>query len=201
MYRNTLSSSTYGLTQGSGQSQSQSSEVGSYQGTTRFFVRIFKLCVPDLTTNNTPGISKECGFSPSEEFQLYLSYATVISHFSLSGGTNEPQVFFVPRQLTKNGSRILRKPIYTYTDDLAFRRLVFLTSYQHCPRSLRTEKSVLLDYRTKMATSKFQDAVYDVCVKIPKGKVSTYGHLAKAIASHPRAVGGALRRNPHGKHS
>ncbi|CAM9629696.1 unnamed protein product, partial [Choristocarpus tenellus] len=31
---------------------------------------------------------------------------------------------------------------------------------------------------------------------IPKGKVSTYGGLAKALGSCPRAVGGALRRNP-----
>ncbi|CAM9677682.1 unnamed protein product, partial [Discosporangium mesarthrocarpum] len=33
--------------------------------------------------------------------------------------------------------------------------------------------------------------------KIPKGKVSTYGGLAKALGTCPRAVGGALRRNPY----
>lgn len=43
----------------------------------------------------------------------------------------------------------------------------------------------------------FADRVYDLCKKIPKGKVSTYGALAKALNSSPRAVGQALRCNPY----
>jgi methylated-DNA-[protein]-cysteine S-methyltransferase len=33
--------------------------------------------------------------------------------------------------------------------------------------------------------------------KIPRGKVTTYGALAKAAKSSPRAVGQIMRNNPH----
>jgi methylated-DNA-[protein]-cysteine S-methyltransferase len=39
--------------------------------------------------------------------------------------------------------------------------------------------------------------VYELCKRIPKGKVSTYGAIAKALNSSPRAVGQALRCNPY----
>ena len=43
----------------------------------------------------------------------------------------------------------------------------------------------------------FQKKVYDACRLIPKGKVSTYGSLAKAIGcGSAQAVGQALRVNP-----
>jgi O-6-methylguanine DNA methyltransferase len=38
--------------------------------------------------------------------------------------------------------------------------------------------------------------VYALLCQIPKGKVSSYACLSKALSSSPRAVGGALRRNP-----
>lgn len=45
----------------------------------------------------------------------------------------------------------------------------------------------------------FQKQVYAVCAKIPKGKVSTYGEIAKAIRKpeSSRAVGNALNKNPY----
>ncbi len=43
----------------------------------------------------------------------------------------------------------------------------------------------------------FADKVYALCKNIPKGKVSTYGAIAKALKSSPRAVGQALRCNPY----
>ncbi|GAA5912580.1 hypothetical protein JCM6882_004807 [Rhodosporidiobolus microsporus] len=42
----------------------------------------------------------------------------------------------------------------------------------------------------------FQWRLYDLLVKIPAGKVSTYGQLASLLSSSPRAVGSALRNNP-----
>lgn len=42
----------------------------------------------------------------------------------------------------------------------------------------------------------FERRLHEVCSSIPKGKVSTYGALAKVLKSSPRAVGQALRRNP-----
>lgn len=43
----------------------------------------------------------------------------------------------------------------------------------------------------------FEIKVYIACSRIPKGYVSTYGNLSKFLGSAPRAVGGALRRNPY----
>lgn len=50
--------------------------------------------------------------------------------------------------------------------------------------------------KMKMSTTQFQNRVYDACSCIPRGKVSTYGVLASALRSSPRAVGQALKRNP-----
>ncbi len=33
--------------------------------------------------------------------------------------------------------------------------------------------------------------------KIPKGKITTYGELARAMGSSPRAIGQVMRRNKH----
>jgi len=41
-----------------------------------------------------------------------------------------------------------------------------------------------------------QTRVYALTEAIPKGKVTTYGAIAKLLSSHPRAVGQALRTNP-----
>ena len=48
--------------------------------------------------------------------------------------------------------------------------------------------------------TEFQDKVYKICSKIPKGKVSTYGEIAKALGKTgpmSRAVGNALNKNPY----
>jgi len=37
-------------------------------------------------------------------------------------------------------------------------------------------------------------------LKIPKGKVSTYGRIARRLKSSPRAVGQALKRNKRPEH-
>jgi len=43
----------------------------------------------------------------------------------------------------------------------------------------------------------FQQRVYDACSRIPKGKVTTYGELAREInCGSAQAVGQALRCNP-----
>ena len=43
----------------------------------------------------------------------------------------------------------------------------------------------------------FQERVYEVVRRIPRGRVSTYGEVARLVGSAaPQAVGQALRRNP-----
>ncbi|QIW97215.1 hypothetical protein AMS68_002733 [Peltaster fructicola] len=44
--------------------------------------------------------------------------------------------------------------------------------------------------------TEYQERVYTLLRQIPSGKVSTYAAMSKALKSSPRAVGGALRRNP-----
>lgn len=57
----------------------------------------------------------------------------------------------------------------------------------------------LTHYLKKIALSPkttFQKRVLTLLCQVPRGKYSTYGALAKYMASSPRAVGNALRNNP-----
>ena len=47
-----------------------------------------------------------------------------------------------------------------------------------------------------MKVTKFQKKVYKLLKKVPKGKVTTYGALAKKLKTSPRAIGQAMRTNP-----
>ena len=42
----------------------------------------------------------------------------------------------------------------------------------------------------------FQKRVYALLCQIPRGRVTTYGAIGRALNSSPRAVGNALRNNP-----
>ena len=41
--------------------------------------------------------------------------------------------------------------------------------------------------KTTRAVTQFQQAVYDLTSQIPRGKVTTYGRIAKALNNSPRA--------------
>jgi len=45
-------------------------------------------------------------------------------------------------------------------------------------------------------TTDFQERVYELVKKIPKGKVTTYKEIAEKMKASPRAVGRALNSNP-----
>jgi methylated-DNA-[protein]-cysteine S-methyltransferase len=46
--------------------------------------------------------------------------------------------------------------------------------------------------------TKFTEKVYNITKRIPKGKISTYGEIAKALNSKAyQAVGSALHKNPY----
>lgn len=45
--------------------------------------------------------------------------------------------------------------------------------------------------------TEFQEKVYEIVKKIPKGKITTYKAIALKLNSSPRAVGQALKRNPY----
>lgn len=46
----------------------------------------------------------------------------------------------------------------------------------------------------------FQESVYNLICQIPSGKVMSYGTVSDLLQSSPRAVGGALKRNPFAPH-
>ncbi|MCA1809714.1 MAG: MGMT family protein [Kiritimatiellia bacterium] len=49
-----------------------------------------------------------------------------------------------------------------------------------------------------MSLSGFQRRVYEALCRVPRGRVTSYALLARAVGCRsPRAVGQALRRNPH----
>ena len=48
-----------------------------------------------------------------------------------------------------------------------------------------------------MKSSVFQEKVFAITRKIPKGQTMTYGEIANLLKSSPRAVGQALKRNPY----
>lgn len=43
----------------------------------------------------------------------------------------------------------------------------------------------------------YREKVYELVRKIPKGKVATYGEIAKKLHMSPRTVGTALHLNPY----
>ena len=47
-----------------------------------------------------------------------------------------------------------------------------------------------------MRSPELYEAIYQLVRQIPKGKVSTYGAIAKELGINPRVVGYALHRNP-----
>jgi methylated-DNA-[protein]-cysteine S-methyltransferase len=49
-----------------------------------------------------------------------------------------------------------------------------------------------------MPTTAFQEKVYALCRRVPAGRVTTYGEIARALKTRAfQAVGQALRRNPY----
>ncbi len=57
----------------------------------------------------------------------------------------------------------------------------------------RTTNKVRLEWE---GVSEFESSVCQVMKEIPKGRVTSYGLIAKRISSGPRAVGTAVGRNP-----
>ena len=51
---------------------------------------------------------------------------------------------------------------------------------------------------TTVMPTAFQQRVYDICRRIPPGRVTSYGEIARALGTRAfQAVGQALRRNPY----
>lgn len=60
----------------------------------------------------------------------------------------------------------------------------------------KTSSDMDFDIQLKASGTEFQRKVWKALLKIPAGKVVTYGDLAKRLKTSPRAVGNACRKNP-----
>jgi O-6-methylguanine DNA methyltransferase len=72
-----------------------------------------------------------------------------------------------------------------------------VTKFQEVCHTSRVAPSLL--WRSRLLSQSLLTnckRVYALLSQIPPGRVSTYAALGKALNSSPRAVGGALRRNP-----
>ncbi|TMI56006.1 MGMT family protein [Candidatus Bathyarchaeota archaeon] len=80
-------------------------------------------------------------------------------------------------------------PVHDFTSESN----VALTEMIELYEGRRTPNKVRLDWE---GVSEFEKSVCQVMREIPKGKVASYGMIAKRIHSAPRAVGTGVARNP-----
>ena len=62
----------------------------------------------------------------------------------------------------------------------------------------RTDNADVLDELSFEGVTPFERRVYEWLTKnVKRGNVITYGNLARALGTSPRAIGGAMKRNPY----
>jgi O-6-methylguanine DNA methyltransferase len=61
---------------------------------------------------------------------------------------------------------------------------------------LLTSKASSTMKTRKVVVTPYQERVYALLQQIPRGKITSYAAMSRALNSSPRAVGGALRVNP-----
>ena len=84
--------------------------------------------------------------------------------------------------------KLTRKKTTRTKDKLLLRAALQINSFL-----MRKRRS--LTFPTKQMGTKFQRRVWDQLRKVPYGKTTSYGQIAKRLGTSPRAVGGALGRN------
>ena len=96
-------------------------------------------------------------------------------------------------EVVSNNERIIsihrsrKKPTRT-KDKLLLRAALQINQYL-----ARRRRS--LSFPTKQMGTKFQNRVWNYLRRVPYGRTTSYGQIAKNLKTSPRAVGGALGRN------
>ena len=72
-------------------------------------------------------------------------------------------------------------------------RLLIKSAFQIKMYLARKRRS--LNFPTRQMGTKFQNRVWNYLRRVPYGKTTTYGDIARKLRTSPRAVGGALGRN------
>ena len=81
-----------------------------------------------------------------------------------------------------------RKAITNTKDKLLLRAAFQINAYL-------ARKRRSLSFPTRQMGTKFQNRVWNYLRRIPYGRTTTYGDIARKLRTSPRAVGGALGRN------
>ena len=84
--------------------------------------------------------------------------------------------------------RLTRKKTTKTKDKLLLRAAMQINGFL-----MRKRKS--LTFPTRQMGTKFQRRVWDYLRRVPYGRTTSYGQIAKRLRTSPRAVGGALGRN------
>ena len=84
--------------------------------------------------------------------------------------------------------KLTRKKTTRTKDKLLLRAALQINRYL-----MRKRRS--LTFPTKQLGTRFQRRVWDQLRKVPYGKTTSYGQIAKRLQTSPRAVGSALGRN------
>jgi len=90
---------------------------------------------------------------------------------------------------TISSVKLTRKKITRTKDKLLLRAAFQINSFL-----MRKRRS--LTFPTKQMGTRFQRRVWDQLKRVPYGTTTSYGNIAKKLRTSPRAVGGALGRNP-----
>ena len=90
---------------------------------------------------------------------------------------------------TVSSVKLTRKKTTRTKDKLLLRAAFQINSFL-----MRKRRS--LTFPTKQMGTRFQRRVWDQLKRVPYGKTTSYGNIAKKLRTSPRAVGGALGRNP-----
>ena len=84
--------------------------------------------------------------------------------------------------------RLTRKKTTKTKDKLLLRAAMQINGFL-----MRKRKS--LTFPTRQMGTRFQRRVWDYLRRVPYGRTTSYGQIAKKLRTSPRAVGGALGRN------
>ena len=84
--------------------------------------------------------------------------------------------------------QLTRKKTTRTTDRLLLRAALQINRFL-----MRKRRS--LTFPTRQLGTRFQRRVWDQLRRVPYGKTTSYGQIAKRLRTSPRAVGGALGRN------
>ena len=84
--------------------------------------------------------------------------------------------------------KLTRKKTTRTTDKLLLRAALQINLFL-----IRKRRS--LTFPTRQLGTRFQQRVWDQLRRVPYGKTTSYGQIARRLRTSPRAVGGALGRN------